>query len=211
MAERKDKEVFYVGDPMCSWCYGFTKINLSLQEQCKGRAKVSLVVGGLHIDWTEPQDDDRKRFLREHWEEIGERSGQPFVFDILDRDDFVYNTEPACRAAVTARVMHDHTKALEFFVELQRAFYAENIDVTQPGPLRELAEGFGLDGKAFAQLFDTDDLKTETMNDFQFARALGVNGFPTMVVREDESYAYLTVGYQPFENLQPALEGWLES
>ena len=44
----------------------------------------------------------------------------------------------------------------------------------------------------------------------QFARSLGVTGFPTVVVKDDEGYAYLTVGYQPYEQLGTLLDAWLD-
>ena len=49
-----------------------------------------------------------------------------------------------------------------------------------------------------------------TIEDFQMARSLGVTGFPTVVVNDDEGYAYLTVGYQPYEHLERLLDRPLE-
>ena len=168
-----------------------------------------LVVGGLHVDWTEPQNDARKKFLRDHWIEIGERSGQPFKFDILARDDFVYNTEAACRAAVTAREMGGDQTGLDFFTALQGAFYAENRDVTQDDVLIDFAGAFGLAEDKFAEQFRSESMKQRTSLDFRFAQRLGVTGFPTVVVNDGSVYAYLTVGYQAYERLQPILEAWL--
>ena len=204
------KELIYVGDPMCSWCYGFAPTKTRLEEQCVGRAAVTLVVGGLHIDWTEPQDDARKEFLREHWLEIGQRSGQPFMFDILERDDFVYNTEASCRAAVTAREMEGQEVALKFFTHLQSAFYADNADITQRNVLIDRAGGFGLDKDAFSEKWASPEMVKKTLSDFQFAQRLGVTGFPTIVVNDQYGYAYLTIGYQPYEQLAPVVEAWLE-
>ncbi len=41
------KQLIYVGDPMCSWCWGFAPVKRRIEELCHGRAEVSLVVGGL--------------------------------------------------------------------------------------------------------------------------------------------------------------------
>ena len=205
------KEVIYVGDPMCSWCWGFSPVKAALEEQCRDRANVRLVVGGLHPFTAEPQDDRRKDFLRHHWQDVGQRTGQGFGFALLERDDFVYDTEPPCRAAVTARHLHGEARALAFFAELQRAFYVDNSDVTQTDTLLALALGFGFDGDGFAAAFPSDEMKQATLGDFQLARELGVSGFPTVVVKDEGGYAYLTVGYQPHETLGPALETWLEA
>ncbi len=204
-----NKELIYVGDPMCSWCYGFAPVKRQLEEQCAGRAQVSLIVGGLHIDWTEPQDESRREFLRDHWREVGERTGQQFTFGIIEKEGFVYNTEAACRAAVTARDMVGNAEALNFFTHLQTAFYDKNDDVTQDDVLIDLAAEFGLDKDIFAGQFPSDAMQQKTMLDFQMAQRLGVSGFPTVVVNDRHGYAYLTVGYQPYESLQQVVEAWL--
>jgi putative protein-disulfide isomerase len=204
------KHLLYVGDPMCSWCWGFAPTKRRIEAQCEGRAEVSLIVGGLRPFTTEPQDDERKTFLREHWQEIGEKTGQPFAFHLLDRDDFVYDTEPPSRAAVVVRHLEGQRRALDFFSELQRAFYADNADVTQAETLTKLARNFGVDADAFAAKFETEEMRQATIEDFQMARSLGVTGFPTVVVKDDEGYAYLTVGYQPYEHLERLLGAWLD-
>ena len=57
----------------------------------------------------------------------------------------------------------------------------------------------------------SDELARATAEDFQFSRRLGVSGFPTVVVNDRQGYALLTVGFRPFEALQPHLEAWLKS
>ncbi len=204
------KKLIYVGDPMCSWCWGFAPVKRRIEELCRDRAEVSLVVGGLRPFTTEPQDDARKTFLREHWRDVGDRTGQPFAFHLLDRDDFVYDTEPASRAAVVVRRLDGQAAALGFFSELQRAFYADNADITETATLIALAGDFGVDADAFAARFETEEMRQATIDDFELARSLGVTGFPTVVVEDEEGHAYLTVGYQPYERLGAVLDGWLD-
>ena len=204
-----DKQIIYVGDPMCSWCWGFSPVKRAIEAQCAGRAETALVVGGLHPYTTEPQDAARKDFLRHHWQDVGGRTGQPFSYEILERDDFVYDTEPASRAAVTMRHLHGNARALDFFAGLQRAFYADNADITQPDVLAGLAGEFGVDRGQFAEELESEEMRKSTASDFEFAHTLGVSGFPTVVVKDAAGYAYLTVGYQPYEQLQPVLEAWL--
>ena len=61
--------------------------------------------GGHPPFTTELQDDLRKAFLCEHWHEIGYKTCQLFEFYPLDRDDSVYNTEPAILGAVAVRYL----------------------------------------------------------------------------------------------------------
>lgn len=204
------KILIYVGDPMCSWCWGFSPVKQALVAACEGRAEPRLVTGGLRPFQTEPNDEARRQFLREHWIEIGQRSGQPFTLDILERTDFVNDTEPSCRAAVTMRQMRGHLAGLQFFAAVQHAYFADNRDITQGDVLADVAGEAGADRDAFSALYESDAMKQATLDDFQFARSLGVTGFPTMVVNEGEQYAYLTVGYQELDQLGPVFDQWLE-
>jgi putative protein-disulfide isomerase len=208
-AMNENKELIYVGDPMCSWCFGFSSIKKQLQEQCRDRSGVRLVVGGLHAYTEDTWQPSYRKFLRDHWTEIGSRSGQKFSFDILERTDFIYDTEPACRAAVAARTMEGELRGLDFFSAIQKAFYTDNRDVTQAEVLIDLANTAGLEKERFAELLGSEEMKIATARDFQFARELGVTGFPTVVLRDGEGYSYLTVGYQEFERLESAIDAWL--
>lgn len=203
------REIIYVGDPMCSWCWGFSPVMRKIADQISGRADFSIFLGGLRSE-TEPMTDDRKVFLRDHWIEIGERSGQPFKLDILETTDFVYDTEPPCRAVVTVRSASGDAEALRLFEGLQKAFYAESRYVTKPEVAAEVVGGIGLDTASFLENLGSDDMRARTQQDFVTARQMGVSGFPTVLVREDDKLAYLTRGYQPYENIEAGLEQWLE-
>lgn len=85
----------------------------------------------------------------------------------------------------------------------------DNLDITREAVLTERAAQFGVASKEFAEQLSSREMKEQTTKDFGTARSLGVTGFPTVVVKNNDSYAYLTLGYQPFDTLQSIIEGWL--
>ena len=105
--------------------------------------------------------------------------------------------------------MDGNAVALSFFTHLQGAFYAENRNVTEDDVLIDLADEFGLDKTSFQRLFTSEEMVQKTKLDFQFARRLGVNGFPSVVVNDKNGYAYLTAGFQDYSALEPIVESWL--
>ncbi len=205
-----EREVFYVADPMCSWCWGFSPVIRSIVDQVNGKAVVTPIMGGLRPLTREPMSDQMKADIRHHWEDVAERSGQPFDMAFFDRDRFVYDTEPACRAVGVVRRLA-RARALPFMDAVQRAFYSENRDVTDSAVLADIAGGQGVDRAAFLGTFDDVSSVYETAGDFHAARQLGVTGYPTVIVRKDETYALLTAGYQAYETLVGPLNEWLES
>jgi len=202
------RQIVYIADPMCSWCWGFSPVIAAIAERAAGRAALTLVMGGLRPGSTKPMSPAFKADVRHHWEAVAEASGQPFGFDFFERDGFVYDTEPPCRAVVTVRELKPEA-AFAFLAAVQRAFYADNRDVTDAAVLGDLARAAGVDGDAFAAAFASDAMAHRTRDDFHFARALGIDGFPAVVVRDGRGDGLLTLGFRPFDALEAALEAWL--
>ena len=87
-------------------------------------------------------------------------------------------------------------------------FYADGAGVTGEDVLRDLAARY-VAADAFADRFAQPEIVAETRSDFALAQALGIGGFPAVVLADDEGYRLLTMGYQPFEALRDPLEVWL--
>lgn len=205
-----DKEFIYIGDPMCSWCYGFSPVIQALYRKHKNDVKMTLTVGGLHVGDNCIHDDRRAEFLREHWQEIGERSGQPFKLDILDKKGWLYDTETACRAVVAMRGLRPGAE-FPYFAAIQSGFYAENRDSNADATYAEAALNFGVEAEEFLACYHDPATKEETLNDFRWSQSIGITGFPSVLVRDKEDYAALTLGYQPLEAIEAPLANWLGS
>lgn len=203
------KQFLYFADPMCSWCWGFSPVMEALSAHVGDRALIHVLVGGLYVGVTEPMNGERRAAVRDHWERVGEASGQPFDFGFFDRSFFVYDTEKACRALVTARRL-DPLSALPFLRHLHRAFYAENRDVTRTDVLVDVAEAYGFDRDAFEAAFDDDETLETTAWDFNTARRLGATAYPTLLAQDGDKAAAITIGYQPWSQLEPVVTAWLE-
>jgi len=203
-----DRTLIYVGDPMCSWCWGFAPTVRQAVDLVGDRANFSIITGGLRSE-TEPVPAERRAMYRRIWPEIQQRTGQTFANDLVDAPHFRYDTEPSCRAVVTARSMTGDLAALDLFVRLQAAFYVENLDVTQEDCCISVAVKAGYEPSQFSDRFTSEALRTATQEDFSQARSLGATGFPTVITTEASQGSYLTRGYQPFWALRAPLEDWL--
>jgi putative protein-disulfide isomerase len=204
-----ETRLVYFADPMCSWCYGFSPVITALAERFEDRLPLHMVMGGLRAGNTEPMRPKDKEYVRNAWTHVGAATGQPFDLSFFDREDFIYDTEPACRAVVTARRLMPRL-ALPFLARIQQAFYAENRDMTASDEIATVAEEAGFDRARFAAAFAAPETQNETFRDFLIAQELGIRGFPTLIAgTEDKGYALLTSGYRPLEDLAEPLERWL--
>ena len=201
--------LLYVMDPMCSWCWGFAPVVEALAEQAAAAGvPLQIVVGGLRRDQVAIDAAARVRYLG-YWQAVNASTGQLFDFERGLPEGLVYDTEPACRALVTACQL-DAASAWTLLKLIQQAFYTEGADVTQASVLVQLAEQAGIPRIEFAEAFDSQAMQEATAADFTWVQDLGIAGFPTLLAERDDQLALLTNGYQPLEVLAPLLGRWLE-
>lgn len=197
--------IWYFADPMCSWCWGFSPVIEAVREAYHERLKIALVLGGLHPGETAPLTAQAREDRLHHWHQVHERSGQPFRFDHALPDGFIYDTEPASRAVVTAGGL-DPGNIFAMFKAIQSAFYAEGRDVTQSAVLAELAAGLGIDAAMFLHALDSDATRAKTQAHFAQSRKAGVRGFPTLILQRGDRLDRLTDGWQPLDAVQAELD-----
>lgn len=182
----------YVADPMCSWCYGFAP-QLARVREAFPQLPLQLVMGGLRQD-DRPMDDTLRTHLRRHWGEVASRTGQAFDLTWLQREDFVYTTEPACRAVITVRERAPQ-RCLAMFSAIQQAFYAEGHDVTHTDVLCALAEAIGLPRPEFEPVFTSPELREATLDDVAMVHRWGIGGFPTLIAARAGEGQVVAPGY----------------
>lgn len=202
------RRILYFADPMCSWCWGFSPVIAAIAAACAGRVPIRLCAGGLRAGETRPMDDRSRAYVRHHWEQVATQTSQPFDFRFFERAYFVYDTEPACRAAVTMRNLAPEA-ALAYLAAVQRAFYAENRDVTTEAELAAVAAGF-VSPDDFRAVFHAPEVHEATQADFRLTQGLGIQGFPTVLLQDGRRLVTLTAGWQPYAALAQPLRAWLE-
>ncbi|MGB0840012.1 MAG: DsbA family protein [Chitinophagales bacterium] len=195
--------LIYFGDPMCSWCYGFSPELSKVLEELSDTIDFEMVMGGLRPYGTQSMGE-LKSFLTHHWEEIGQLTNQSFKYDILDAD-LLYDTEPSSRAVVVARHLKPSC-VLDYFKEAQYGFYAENNAPNEVATFVQIAEKFGIDGKKFQRLFESDSIKQATKKEFEYAGEMGVRGFPSLVLSVNGQGYLLSSGYTKAADIQAKIE-----
>lgn len=201
----------YIADPMCSWCYGFShELQMFLAEIPD--AELDIVLGGLRAYNTQVMDHDQRDMILAHWEKVQQASGLPFDMTGLDKTDFIYNTEPACRAVVTAKILtEDMPTKINFavFQAIQHAFYAEAKDVTNEFVLAEVAvqalnayeNSDAFDVASFLESLRSAESKDETRQHFEQIQRWGVRGFPMLLLVKEDGLHTLSSGYTKAQDL----------
>ena len=88
-AARDRAQVSYIGDPMCSWCWGMSPVIEALAVHCAEQGLgFRLVMGGLRAGGGDAWNAGFRGFLRQEWTHIAAQTGQPFGFGLLERSAF---------------------------------------------------------------------------------------------------------------------------
>ncbi|WP_426416577.1 DsbA family protein [Aestuariirhabdus sp. LZHN29] len=199
--------LYYFFDPMCSWCWGFAPQFSRLHKDYSEQIPISMVVGGLRSE-SQPMTDEQRATIRGYWQRVQEASGQPFDFENGLPAGFVYDTEPACRAAVVVREL-DASRELLFVESMQRAFYQKAQDITDSAVVERLAVEAGVDGARFAEALASDAMRARTRADYELSASLGIQGFPTLALKRDQQWIGISQGYLPWDSLQTRMEAAL--
>jgi putative protein-disulfide isomerase len=208
-------KLIYVGDPMCSWCYGFGK-ELTALTALHPELPLQIMVGGVRAGATDILDDSGKQFRLGHWARVEELSGLEFNRKaFLARENFVYDTEPVCRAVVTARKLAPQADLLAVFRALQNAFYVDGLDTTDGLVLAQVAvaalekAGHASSEAEFYRNWIAPATIEATQAEFAHVRATGVRSFPALLLEVDDQLIEISPGYASAAQLESRLNAVL--
>ncbi|MCW8895234.1 MAG: DsbA family protein [Sulfurimonas sp.] len=200
-------ELFYVGDPMCSWCWGMSKELKQIQELCtKKSIKFSVVLGGLRIGGGDEWNEQFKSFLKNEWQNIHQRTNQKFVYTLLELKEFNYDTEPACLGVYIAKKIlqskdDNSATVLAFFSKIQEKFYAKGLNPTKLEFYHDICKEFGISIDEFENYFHSKEMREELRGDFELAGKLGARGMPSLIYVKESSIAGSSSGYATYEDI----------
>lgn len=177
----KSVHLFYVHDPMCSWCWGFKPRLEELKQALATKyPQISFepVLGGLAPDSDEVMPEQMQGYLKQTWQRIHQELGTEFNFEFWDKVTPVRATYPACRAVLAAQkqgageAMND---------AIQEAYY---LHAKAPHLIEthlELAAQLDLNVEMFHADLLSPEIEAELGAQLDFAKALQASGFPSLI------------------------------
>ncbi|MFI5400445.1 MAG: DsbA family protein [SAR324 cluster bacterium] len=195
--------LYYFGDPMCSWCWGFKPVLEQIDREYPELRRVT-VMGGLRAGEPVPMGDDLAALIQNAWHRIEETTGQPFNHEFWRQHRPLATTWPACRAVLTAREL-DPSRQWPFMVGMFEAYFTRALDPTARETHLAVARDVGFDADAFATVLDTPRIDEALQRDLSLTQSFGVTGFPTVVLTVRKENYLISPGYRPIEALRRAI------
>lgn len=197
--------LYYIHDPMCSWCWGFTPVWKAVQQKLQERypetVKIQYILGGLAPDTDKIMPESMQVNIRDNWRKIQQEiPGIQFNYDFWTSCKPRRSTYPSCRSVIACGMQQQDLKD-KMVVAIQQAYYLDAKNPSEEEVLIELAVDIGLDPEIFS-----DDLNSDTCNrlledDFLIRRKLGVHSFPSLVLVQRSEITNIPVDYNDSETI----------
>jgi len=206
--------LYYIHDPMCSWCWGYRPVWNALKLNLPESIQVEYVVGGLAPDSNTPMPAEQQKMIEAHWHTIEKKLGTEFNFDFWRNNTPRRSTYNACRAVIAA---YNQGYQLQMIEAIQKGYYLRALNPSDSDILIDLARELSLqelptkggtrDGKSsiisfdlsrFTRDFQSEETQQTLLNQIQFARTLTNQGFPSLVLEYGGARYQVPINYQDY-------------
>jgi putative protein-disulfide isomerase len=191
MMEEK-RTLYYVHDPMCSWCWAFVPTWEKIQSDLPSDIEVVFLLGGLAPDSDLPMPEQMKLTIAGYWQTIQERvPGTQFNYDFWTQCQPRRSTYPSCRAVLAAKAQaksSDEAKDLEKSIvrAIQEGYYLNARNPSDFDTLIAFAEEIGLDVERFKIALNSESTIEKLNEEMLMARSIGAQGFPSLILKSNK-------------------------
>lgn len=200
--------LYYFGDPMCSWCWGFKPVLEQVDSEYPELKRIT-VMGGLRGGEELPMNDGLAEMIRNAWFRIEQATGQNFNHDLWKEHRPLATTWPACRAVLSARML-DPAAEWSYMVGMFQAYFTRALDPSDPETHLLIAGEQGFDKSEFEALLESTEVEQALQKDLLTTQRFGITGFPSVVLSVADNNYLISPGYQPVEGMRKAINAAYE-
>lgn len=192
--------LYYVHDPMCSWCWGFRPTWAEIKKQLPKEVEVKYLLGGLAPDSNEVMPESMQSDIAGYWRRIQQHiPGTQFNFDFWDKCEPRRSTYPSCRAIIAGRNQNPEIE-IELIEKIQQAYYMEAKNPSDDSTLIAIAKSLDLDEEKFSADLNSPETQQQLESEMMMGQQMGAQGFPSMILIKDNTAQYLPLDYNSAEN-----------
>lgn len=209
-------KLYYVHDPMCSWCWGFhpqwQALKAALLHQYQDSILIENVVGGLAKDTDEPMPESMQQAIQGYWRDVQSQLQTEFNFDFWTQNTPRRSTFNACRATLAiTRQCHDADRkktAQDSMIDaIQRAYYLRAMNPSDVEVLSLLAQELGFNRMQFESDMVSASVAEEFDHQLKLARSLPIDGFPSLVLEVQQQFYKIPRDYHDHRTMLAAIDG----
>jgi putative protein-disulfide isomerase len=200
--EKEKPEILYVFDPLCGWCYGFSSVITRLKTELNSDVDFLVLSGGMVRD--AGPIGEMANYIKTAYKVVedttGVKFGDKFLNEILENGEAIFSSVPPAKALAVLRI-HKPAECIEIAARLQKAIYHDGIEVDDYSAYAQIAIEFGMEPDEFLLQVKSAEIAEIVENEFKMVAGLGVNGYPSVVLRKGNETQLLSRGYKDYDSL----------
>ena len=178
-----DTQLYYLHDPMCSWCWGFKPTWDIVTKQLRGKIKINFLLGGLALDSDEDMPLQTRDYVQSNWRRIEEKiPGTKFNYDFWSKCKPRRSTYPACRAVISARIQNPDCES-SMISAIQKCYYLDAQNPSDEDVLVRLALELGLDAEKFHFDLSSEIVNKTLLAEISLAKSLEMRRMPSLCLQ----------------------------
>ena len=193
--------LYYIHDPMCSWCWGFRPVWDQVQDELQDKVHIQYVLGGLAPDTDQPMPANMQLSIRSNWQRIQrEIPGTEFNYDFWTICQPRRSTYPSCRAVIAGKMQQPQLEK-DMILVIQQAYYLDAKNPSDDDVLLKLAGDTGLNTDTFLRDYKSSRCRNALEKELLLARKLHVSSFPALVLSQATADTALHIDYNNSDNI----------
>ncbi|TKH45101.1 DsbA family protein [Paenibacillus sp. FSL R10-2782] len=200
--------LYYATDPICSHCWALEPVLNRFVLQYGQYFNIQTIMGGLLQSWHGFADQangiQKPADVAHHWREVGEHSRMPIDGSLWTTNPIQSSYPPSRVFKVVQRKHPVHAELL--LRKLREAVFVFNHNIAEEQVLKDIVNQIGLDGATLVAEAGEDAAQGWLEEDFALAASLGVRGFPTIIMVNEEKQGVKIVGARSLQTYVEALQ-----
>jgi len=190
-----DNTLYYIHDPMCSWCWAFRPMWHKILKILPNHINVSYLLGGLAPDSDIPMPLETQKHVQDNWIRIQKTvPGTEFNYDFWTLNEPRRSTYLSCRAVIAAKKQHSDFEVL-MTEGIQKAYYLNALNPSNEDTLINIARDIGINEESFRQDLKSTEINDLLLDHINTIKTMPISGFPSLVLVKENNLERIKIDY----------------
>jgi len=202
------KEIIYVYDALCGWCFGFSDIIIQFANKHKDEYTFKVISGGLitgdRVGPIGEMSDYILGAIPNLEKTSGKKIGQAYI-DVLKERTRIQNSLIPSTALC---ILKSEIKNQDIYLahEIQELQFVKGLDLSLPASYKELCIQFNINFEEFSKKLFSPEYISQAEAEFNLSSRLGVRGFPAVVLDRGDTLFAISNGFVTLKDLEKNLD-----
>lgn len=205
-------KIIYVFDPMCGWCYGFSKVMDTYADAHKNTFTFNIISGGMVTGDREGPIGDFADYILGAYNRVEEYSGikfgEPYLAQLRTKKLWSSSVTPAIAIETFKHFKPDD--AIQFASAVQRAYFYDGKDLRDDSVYRQLIQPYNISESDFFSLMHSEGMRKAATDGFQESANYGITGYPAVLLLYKGKYYMVAKGFTDYDTFSKTIQTVLE-